>query len=187
MTERPWRLFIAHPVPRTAREELDRQLRPYRRQHPDVRWTSPESWHLTLLFLGSVMPVRMPSLRDLVDRVAGQAAPYDVRVARGGGRERHGDGVAWLALDDGARTLVELAARLAAACPPDVTTAAPPRRTPSAHLTVARRAGRAVIEALHDEAHGPLGAAWTVDVLELVRSHLGAGGARYETVHRAAL
>jgi 2'-5' RNA ligase len=185
--ERAWRLFIAHPVPPAARDELDRQLAPYRAQHPDLPWTKPESWHLTLLFLGSVDPERVPQLQGIVDDAARQVAPYRIAVERGGGRKRDGEGVAWLALSDGAGALIGAATLIATTCPPDVTLGVPPRRTPSAHLTVARRADADVIAALRHQRHGPLGTGWTVDAIELVRSHLGHDGARYETVHRAAL
>lgn len=116
-----------------------------------------------------------------------QAAPYRVRLAAGGGRVRHGEGVAWLGLSAGAGRLIELAAAVAEGCPDDITSGAPPKRTPSAHLTVARKADDALVRALRDHALGRLEANWTVDRLQLVRSHLEPGGARYETLHEAAL
>ncbi len=42
-------------MPTAVREALAAQLAPYRAAHPDVRWTRPETWHLTLLFLGSTL------------------------------------------------------------------------------------------------------------------------------------
>lgn len=174
-------------MPVSVRRELQAQLVPYRRHHPHVRWTRPESWHLTLLFLGSVEVTAVGQLERGVRSTAQRTAAYDVRVQRGGGRTRHKEGVAWLGLSRGAGTLIETARRMAAACPPDVTTGPPPKRTPSAHLTVVRKADEAVIEALQTQAHGPLGVGWTVDRIELVRSHLEPGGARYETLYEAAL
>jgi 2'-5' RNA ligase len=182
-----WRLFIGHPVPATTRKTLDQSLRPYRAARPHVRWTSPESWHLTLLFLGSVGADRVTELRCLMEQEAVRWAPYQVRAASGGGRFSRGEGVAWLALYEGAGTLIELAAALAEHCPSDITTGPPPRRTPSAHLTVARRADRAVIDALRRQTYGPLAVTWTVDRLGLIRSHLGPDGAHYETVHEVPL
>jgi 2'-5' RNA ligase len=141
-----------------------------------------------LLFLGSVKPERVPQLQAIVDDVARQVAPYLVDVDHGGGRERNGEGVAWLALSGGAGTLIETASLLAAGCVADISSGPSPKRTPSAHLTVARRADPDVIAALRHQRYGPLGTGWTVDSIELVRSHLGGrDGARYETLHRAAL
>lgn len=166
---------------------LASQLEPYRLRYQQARWTRPASWHLTLLFLGSVDPGRVPDLRALVDLVAAQAAPYRIRADAGGGRARGDDGVAWIGLSEGAGRLIGLAADIATRCPPGVTQGAPPKRTPAAHLTVARRADHAVVRALREQRNGPLGVSWTVDRLALVRSHTEPAGARYETLHEAAL
>ncbi len=182
-----WRLFIAHPVPSPARERLWAQLAPYRRRWRAVRWTRPDTWHLTLLFLGSVAPYRLAELEALVDAAAIGASPYLVRPARGGGRSGRGNGVGWLGLSEGAGGLIGLAAALADECPPHITAGPPPRRTPSAHLTIARKVGEDVIDALRVQTHGPLGVEWQADRIALLRSHLEAGGARYETLHEATM
>ena len=174
------------------RRELHSQLAPYRRQHREVRWTRPETWHLTLLFLGSVDPGKVGLLERTLASVAARGMPYEVRVDAGGGhtgggRSRRGEGVAWLGLSTGADKLIEVADLVAAACPPDITSGPSPRRTRSAHLTLVRKADEAVVQALRTQAHGPLGVGWVADCIELVRSHLGRGGARYETVLQATL
>ncbi len=186
MDRASWRLFIAHPLPETVRAQLHEQLAPYRRCHPQVRWTRPETWHLTLVFLGSVDPDYVPDLVRLVNDVARDVAPYQARVAAGDGRMRQGEGVAWLGVSEGAGALIEAAALVADGCRPEITER-PPRRTPSAHLTLVRRADAAVIGALREQTHGPLGVSWTVDRLALMRSHLQAAGARYRALHVATL
>ena len=174
-------------MPAQVRVKLRAQLAPYRKQHPNVRWTSPESWHLTLVFLGSVEASRVAELERLLDEVALATAPFDVLVDRGGGRPRHDGGVAWLGLSTGASTLIEAATLAAEGCPPDIVGGSPPKRTPSAHLTVVRKADEPVIESLRSQACGPLGVSWTVDAVALVRSHLEPAGARYVTLHQATL
>ena len=174
-------------MPPDVRTELQQQLAPYRRAFPDARWTRPETWHLTLLFLGSVRPDRVPELTILVDEVAGRGSAYGVVVDRGGGRTRRSEGVAWLGLSDGAGALIEAATVAADGCPEEITLGAPPKRTPSAHLTVVRNASPAVVDALRDQAFGRLGVGWTIDRVGLVRSHLEPDGARYETLHEATL
>jgi 2'-5' RNA ligase len=152
-----------------------------------VRWLDPAGWHLTLLFLGSVPREHVPSLVALVDTVAAATSSVRLGISAGGGRVRPQESVAWLAVGTGARDLLAMADRLAAGCPDGITTGAPPKRTRSAHLTIARRADRALVEALAEERHGPLRAAWLAGRIALMRSHLGPGGSRYETVHEAAL
>ncbi len=139
------------------------------------------------MFLGSVDPGRVPELGRLVDAVAARISPYRVVVERGGGRIRRTDGVAWLGLSEGAGTLIEIAADLTAACPPGINGGSASKRTPSAHLTLARKADEALLQALRTQACGPLGVTWRIDRIELVRSHLEPGGARYETLHQASL
>jgi 2'-5' RNA ligase len=152
-----------------------------------VRWTSPGTWHLTLLFLGAVQPRRVGELAALVDDVSREREPYRVVADLGGGRLRHGEGVGWLGLSQGAGQLIEIASELATACPDGITVGGAPKRTPSAHLTLVRRADGAVIEALRAQAQGPLSVEWSIDRIHLVRSHLEADGARYETAHESAL
>ena len=174
-------------MPSAVREQLARQLAPYRRSYPETRWTRPPTWHLTLTFLGSVEPARVPELQTLIDTVAAERRPLVVRVDRGGGREHRGDGVGWLAISTGAGTVIETADLVTARCPAGITSGGPPKRTPSAHLTVARKADRSVLTALETQAHGPLSVSWEVDRIELLRSHLERDGARYETLHLATL
>lgn len=152
-----------------------------------MRWTRPESWHLTLLFLGSVAPERVSELALLVDHVARSSGPYEVMVERGDGRTRHQEGVAWLGLRKGAGALIETARLAVERCPHDITDGQPAQRTPSAHLTVVRNADEAVIGALRVQAHGALAVGWSVDRLQLVRSHLEPGGAQYQTLHEATM
>lgn len=152
-----------------------------------MRWTRPESWHLTLLFLGSIDPSRVPELETLVDRAAAARTPYDIELELGGGHLRRGEGVAWLGANEGAGRLITLATDIADACPAGISAGPPPKRTPSAHLTVARKADEAVIAALRTVAHGPVGVAWVIDRICLVRSHLEPDGARYATLHEATM
>jgi 2'-5' RNA ligase len=163
------------------------QLAPYRERHRAIRWLPAASWHLTLLFLGSVSIHRVEELVAIVEGAALSTEPFQVRVAGGGGRERHGQAVAWLPVSEGAGRVVGLAGRLAIDCPADLPVSGPPRRTPSAHLTVARSADRAVLDDLASERWGRPEERWWVDRLALVRSHLQPSGARYETLHEAAL
>jgi RNA 2',3'-cyclic 3'-phosphodiesterase len=174
-------------VPDEARARLDAQLAPYRRAFPDARWTHPRTWHLTLLFLGSVQQVHVARLEQLVEAVGIEVAPYAAVAERGGGRARQQGGVAWVALGTGAGELIEAATIAVEHCPPDITEGPPPRRTPSAHLTVSRHVDESVIEALRSEACGPLSVRWMVDRIQLVRSHLEPGGARYETLYETTM
>ena len=123
----------------------------------------------------------------MIDEVASRRQPVHAVASRGGGRVRSEEGVAWLGLEEGAGDVIETADMVAATCPADVTVGAPPRRTASAHLTIARRVDGELLEALRTRSGGSLRVAWTIDHIALVRSHLGPGGSRYETLHEVPL
>jgi 2'-5' RNA ligase len=60
------RLFVAIIPPPEVAAELSRRLRPLRSSPqaatpPGLRWTSPDSWHVTLAFLGEVPEPVLPS------------------------------------------------------------------------------------------------------------------------------
>ncbi len=58
------RLFIAVPVPDDVRMALAAALDPVRRRVRGGRWSAPETWHLTLRFLGDTLPDAVPGIRD---------------------------------------------------------------------------------------------------------------------------
>ncbi|MBS0518565.1 MAG: RNA 2',3'-cyclic phosphodiesterase [Proteobacteria bacterium] len=62
------RLFIALPVP----EEVAADLTALQSGVPDVRWTSPENFHVTLCFAGEVQGATM---RDLEEELSDAAGP----------------------------------------------------------------------------------------------------------------
>lgn len=185
--EQVLRLFIALPVPHRVRTRLDELLAPYRVAHPRARWLEPGSWHLTLLFLGSVPVEHVPAVISLVDEAAIAISPFEVAVFAGGGHVKQGDGVAWLRVTTGAGQIIAAADLVAASCPPGITLAAPPRRTPAAHLTIARRADEGLVASLRDAALGSLEAFWMARHLALYRSHLASSGATYEALHAVPL
>ena len=45
-------LFIAAYLDKTALAKLEHATAACRQQHPDLRWLAPESWHITLVYLG---------------------------------------------------------------------------------------------------------------------------------------
>ena len=114
----------------------------------------------------------------MIDEVASRRQPVHAVASRGGGRVRS---------EEGAGDVIETADMLAATCPADVTVGAAPRRTASAHVTIARRVDGELLEALRTRSGGSLRVEWTIDHIALVRSHLGPGGSRYETLHEVPL
>jgi 2'-5' RNA ligase len=138
-----------------------------------VRWTTRDQWHITLRFFGEVEDAGAveAALRDVAARSRGVRADLGPRVQRVGN-------MLWApvsGLDDVAGSVVSATASFGA--PPD-------DRRFRGHITLARHRSRGKASALRDAQGEPLSGSWDVREVELVRSHLGRGGARYEAVAR---
>lgn len=76
------RTFIAVPPDEALRrrlEDLSRDLRE-RFRGRDVRWTRPEKYHFTLVFLGDVDTDRVPRIRERLAEAAASFAAFEYQV-----------------------------------------------------------------------------------------------------------
>jgi 2'-5' RNA ligase len=163
------RLFVAVRPPPDVIDELAALER---QRIPGGRWTAPEHWHVTLRFFGEV---------DDPSPIATALRNADLRattVSFGPKAKRLGH-LLWFpvsGLDQMASEVVE--ATRSFGKPPE-------RRRFRGHITMLRQRSSATGT---DIAWGAtLSASWTVRDVELIRSHLGGGPARYETLERFAL
>jgi len=167
--------------PPAALEELGRALQPLRDAAGAPRWTAPDRWHLTLLFLGTVPADRVPPLVDALERALAGTPPMTLRLA-GAGRfgSRRRPSVAWAGLEGDLEPVTELAGRLARAAR---SLWLPVEDRPfRPHLTLGRwRPGDAADGDLMDGLAGFRGAEWPVCEVELLESHLGPKP-RYDAV-----
>lgn len=172
--ERParLRLFVAVSVPEGVRTAVDQAVAPLRADAPELRWTDAEGWHLTVWFLGSVEPDRMPEVEAGVARVAATGHPFTLRLSGAAGT--FPSGVLWAGIEP-APMLEELAQGLAMQFGGEM------ERPFHAHLTLARTSGgvRRPPKQLAERYEGPT-APWTVRHLVLMRSRLAVGGPRYQ-------
>ncbi len=172
---------MAVDPPAQARDDLAAALAPLHGAHGEPRWTLPERWHLTLLFLGAVPDRQVP---DLVAAVGPQVAAVPQGRLRLAGAGRFGSArrpqVAWIGLDGDVAALTGLARRLAAeARRLRLEVEERPFRP---HLTVGRwRPAHPADGTLIDRLHGYRGPEWPVGEVRLWESFLGAAP-RYEVV-----
>ena len=180
MTE-AWRCFVAVPIDDAIRAALSASVAVWRDEPPvdALRWAEPDGWHLTLAFLGNVDPSDVAAITDAVREVAAVHQRTEVATARLGAFPRPSSArVLWYGVADPDDALATLAGALVAAL-------RLPRDEPyRAHVTLARARRRPIdlrgwIE--HASASAPEGR-MPVESLILVRSQLGAGPARYETL-----
>ena len=183
------RAFVALWPPPEALDHLGEHLAPREEAGGGLRWTLPESRHLTLAFLADLDEWRV---EPLVERLEGVAArrPGFALALRGAGcfpdvsRAR----VLYVHVDDPSGALPALAAAVRGAG--NAVGAAPDGARFRPHVTLARlpRPTDATrwVRALSPYA----GPAWTAASLTLVASHLGEGPSRrprYETLAEVPL
>lgn len=179
------RIFIAAPLEASARDAIAAHL--HRSLGPDLfpgRRVAPESWHLTLRFLGdttrTALGVVIAGLRDTDLGPPFRLAFTDLGAFPSAARAK----VVWLGTGDGADRLRSLAAHCEAAA---LAAGFEPETRPfKAHLTLSRlRPERDVTRWLAKVPTADI----ATDVAEVVvvRSHLGPAGARYENVERFPL
>lgn len=157
-----------------ARDELEAALASLRIARPELRWSSPPSWHVTLAFLGEVDEKTAAKLSVRMERAAGRHPGLDLQIAGGGAfptgpRAR----VLWAGIRGDQAALAKIAssvqagARRAGAPPPDE------GRHFRPHITVARCREPVSVTGLVDELKGFCGSVWPADRVHLIRSHLG--------------
>jgi 2'-5' RNA ligase len=72
-----WRCFVGVPIAARLRTDLQAAVARWKAPEnaPDLRWSEPDSWHVTLAFLGATDPSDvtglLAALRVAADDVAG--------------------------------------------------------------------------------------------------------------------
>ena len=183
MSER-WRCFVAVPIGPDLSAALRTAVERWR-SRPDLeglRWTDPDAWHLTLAFIGAVEADTVDTLRATLAGVASTSEPLTLTTGGVGGFPSARQGrVAWYGVADPDSALHALARRVRERLGLDP--AAPFR----GHVTLGRAKRDPVdLRAWRDSASAPAGT-MEVRTLQLMRSHLGRGPARYELIESAAL
>ena len=168
------RLFVALTPPGEAIEALRaitaalRSLGPGERA-PRLRWTRPEQWHVTLVFLGEVGDDLVGELTRRLSRAAARHPPLSLSLGEGG---RFGHRVLWTRVQGDREGLRRLAASAAAAARRSrVPVEDRPYRP---HLTLARATGEVDLRPLVHQLAAWQGPPWVATQLHLVRSRLGA-------------
>ncbi|HTW61408.1 MAG TPA: RNA 2',3'-cyclic phosphodiesterase [Terracidiphilus sp.] len=176
------RLFLAIPLAESVAAELARLTSRLRSAAPDLRWSAPDSWHITLQFLGETTPAQYECL---IPRLAGlRSPPFLVRLAQPGLFDRAA--ILHLGVEPTPQ-LLELQQRIVAETTP--CGFEPESRPYHPHITLARSKSRS--RNLHSLAarlpgQGSL-TAFTAREFLLYESHLSSSGSTYEVRHRFPL
>ncbi|MBW3603286.1 MAG: RNA 2',3'-cyclic phosphodiesterase, partial [Actinobacteria bacterium] len=81
--DQPPRRFAAVEVPGPVRAAVDDALAPLRRRWPDLRWSDPAGWHLTVAFLGALPAARVAAARLALGAAAAVCPPFTTRLDGG--------------------------------------------------------------------------------------------------------
>jgi 2'-5' RNA ligase len=163
------RLFAAVQLPPDIVAHLDTVVTPHR--DDALRWTTPDSWHLTLAFYGEVPDARVPGLKARLTRAAHRYSAIDLGLD---GVGRFGDRALWVGVVGDLATLRALA-RSAAAAGRRAGAAAEETRRFRGHVTLARAPRPVDLRPFVAALAGYRGPTWTATDITLVRSRLGAG------------
>ncbi len=184
----PIRAFIALAISSSAKSALANVMQRLAEQAPTgVRWVDPAGMHLTLKFLGNVEPGLVDGIIEAMARPAAGASPFSIHLSGLGvfPNERR-PRVLWAGVEGGLDALRELREQIEEA----VSGLGFPReRRPfSPHLTLGRvrepvssgslRRISAAVTSTSLEPTGP----WLVESVQLMRSTLTPGGARYSAL-----
>jgi 2'-5' RNA ligase len=179
MIDERQRLFVAVPIGVELREALSAAVGGWRNDEAlaGLRWADPQGWHVTLAFLGATDASAVPAL---VERMGPVALEHEAMSASTGGlgafptpaRAR----IAWYGVADPEGRIGRLAADVGAAFGLDTSRPLRP------HLTLARVRRQPVdLRSWLASTPAPEGEL-VADRIQLMRSHLGKGPARYETL-----
>jgi 2'-5' RNA ligase len=176
------RLFVALAPPAFVVADLDNTCAPFRGLRPDLRWTSTEAWHITLVFLGEVGEERLARLLPRMERAARRHTAFSLSFSGAGAFPSAARAnVLWTGLAGDRRALADLAATVTAgaqragAAPPDA------GRRFHPHLTLARCRPPANVAQIVASLDGYQGPSWAADEICLIRSRL-TGQPRFETL-----
>lgn len=184
------RLFVGVPVAPAVASELAGTCASLARraatQGVALRWVPPESYHVTLRFLGWTRAEAAPAVAEAVRRAVAGVGPLRFRTERLGAFKNPAHAtVVWAGVEDGGGALATLAAALERELVP--LGFAPERRRFHAHVTLARLREPASVENVLLPFAEQVFSETRCDFVTLFESVTKPSGSEYRPVLRAAL
>jgi RNA 2',3'-cyclic 3'-phosphodiesterase len=178
------RLFIGVQLDGAVVRELSALCVRLRPGTDGLRWSAPESWHITLQFLGSTTEEQYACVAARLSEI--RSAPVPIRLGGVGIFERAGIFHVGVEPTDGLVALKQQVTARTGPCGFE-----PEDRPYRPHITLARTkgdAGRRQLKQLKERLKvQPQFKEFTAREFLLYESHLGAGGSKYEVRARFGL
>jgi 2'-5' RNA ligase len=178
------RLFVAIPLAAAVIDELSAISARLKSREDGLRWQSPESWHITLQFLGNSSQEQCECVVARLQQL--HLPPVSIRLGELGFFDHAG---VFLATIEPSPALLLLQQRVTAATQPCGFVAE--FRPFQPHITLARSKGKGPRQGLREIQarvnRPPKFTGFLAGEFLLYESFLGAGGSRYEIRERFAL
>jgi 2'-5' RNA ligase len=166
------RLFVAITPSAAALDELDTAVVPLRAAWPGLHWTHPQSWHVTLAFLGEVEEPVVTRLAERLERAAGRLAGPELVITGGGAFPSVARGrVLWTGIRSDQEVLRRIHKSVAAGARKAGAPSSDEGRRYRPHITLARAREPVNLRPLVDALAVHTGPPWPADRVHLIRSH----------------
>lgn len=76
------RTFIAIELSKEIRQGLGALQEKLKKSNADVRWVKPDSSHLTLKFLGNISTSLVEPIKEVLDGIARETAPFQIALSK---------------------------------------------------------------------------------------------------------
>lgn len=174
------RLFVGIPLAAAVIDELSAISARLRSSGDGLRWTAPESWHITLQFLGNTGPEQYECI--VAELCKPHLPPVPIRLEELGCFDRTGVFFASVRVSP---ELLLLQQRVTAATAP--CGFASEARPFQPHITLARSKGKGLSQLKVKIGRQPKFTGFVAGEFLLYESFLGAAGSRYEIRERFPL
>ena len=183
------RLFVALNLPKKEKDRIFRAARPLRERELPVSWVLPENYHITLKFLGELQESRIEEVEAALEKVAAATNAMNLEISGFGAFPTiRRPTLLWIGIEPtpALRCLKQDVEWALSACGFDRET-----RAFHPHISLGRTEeddGAGAFRGLDELAAGlDYSGEIKVRKVELMRSHLSKGGARYSVHSNAAL
>lgn len=184
------RCFVAVSLPDRVKQHLGKLQKGLKRQGLVAGWPAPDRFHITLAFIGDVLPERLERITRTLDHTASVCRGFDIftfgmGVFPGVNRAR----VLWAGVHGDTRALADVHMTLCDGLGRAGILLSPQKFTP--HITLARlkRAHRSSVvqRILRQPSGADRGPDFHVGDIRLYRSRLYPDGVTHEKLYRAGL
>lgn len=183
------RMFVALPLPEAVKEDLAEFLEPRQEAGPDLRWSLPEQWHVTLAFLAEVADRHTDELLERLQRAAARRKPLVLNMGGAGAFPNAGHAkVLYAGIEHDGEELMRLAGGVRAAGAKSGIVVGGGRFLP--HLTLARLSRPTDVTRWLRVLEPYAGPSWQAREVALIASRLGQGPhgrSRHEVVEHFQL